>query len=154
MGDKYDSLKLGNQICFPLYATSRFITKLYTPLLKELDITYPQYLVLLSLWENEQLTVRAISEILFLESNTLTPLLKRMEKKGILIRKRSDEDERVVEVILTEKGWSIRDKAVCIPQQIVDSLSSSNLSREDIVHFKKTLDQLLPEVRQKAENIT
>ena len=105
MKTSQESLWLENQLCFPLYAVSRMVTKLYTPFLEKLDITYPQYLVLLVLWKEDQITVSDISEQLYLESNTLTPLLKRMEKKELICRERSKEDERQVLVNETSQSF-------------------------------------------------
>ena len=93
---EYENLKLENQICFPVYAASRLITREYQPLLDKLGITYPQYLVLMVLWENDRLQVNDIAKKLILNTNTITPLLKRMEKQGLIIRKRSEQDERSV----------------------------------------------------------
>ena len=118
-------LKLENQLCFPLYAVSRQITQIYQPLLNELDITYPQYLALLTLWENGTQTVNQIGEKLLLDSGTLTPLLKRLEQKDLLNRKRSASDERVVEISLTEKGHKLKEKALCIPLEMFTKLGIS-----------------------------
>ena len=104
----YEQLKLDNQLCFPLYAASRLLIRAYQPFLDKLKITYPQYLVLMVLWEHKELTVTEISKQLHLNTNTLTPLLKRMEKQQILERIRSKEDERVVKIRLTDKGTKLR----------------------------------------------
>jgi MarR family transcriptional regulator, organic hydroperoxide resistance regulator len=108
-------LKLDNQLCFALYAASNRITRLYQPLLAELGITYPQYLVLLVLWEQDGLSVGELGQKLDLDSGTLTPLLKRMETAGIVDRQRDPEDERRVVVSLTTTGNKLRDKALDIP---------------------------------------
>lgn len=136
-------LWLENQICFPLYAGSRLITKLYTPFLNEMDITYPQYLVLLVLWREDKRTVSQISDQLFLETNTITPLLKRMEGKGLVERTRSQEDERVVVIGLTDKGMALRDKAECIPYEIVKSTNSGEVTLNEVLELQKTLHKLL-----------
>nr|WP_157501486.1 MarR family transcriptional regulator [Echinicola vietnamensis] len=125
--EDYETLRLENQLCFPLYAASRLMIKAYQPHLSKLDLTYPQYLVLLVLWENDHLTVSQISHALMLESNTLTPLLKRLEEKNILKRERDREDERKVFVSLTEKGQTMREKAVCIPTEIMKNVDILNL---------------------------
>lgn len=143
MKSSSEVLWLENQICFPLYAVSRMVTQLYTPLLNQLDITYPQYLVLLVLWKEDQRSVSELSSTLFLETNTLTPLLKRMEKKGLLIRQRSEADERRVEISLTPKGISLREEALCIPHKIVEELSDEAISENEIHQFKNTLSKLL-----------
>lgn len=146
MMSKEETLLLENQICFPLYAASRLVTKLYQPLLKELDITYPQYLVLLVLWEKERQTVSQLSEQLFLESNTLTPMLKRLEAKGIVTRKRKTNDERVVEVSITAKGEVLKSKAECIPEQLWMKLNPEG-NGEKARKFKKMLEELIQQLR-------
>ncbi len=137
------SLFLENQLCFPLYATSRLITKIYTPYLNELDITYPQYLVLLALWQFNDQSVTEIGQRLYLETNTLTPLLKRLEAKGLIRRTRSKSDERTVVVSLTKAGEDLKSKAVEIPQKIIDSFSHASMSEEELITFQKTLFSLL-----------
>ncbi|WP_304038917.1 MarR family winged helix-turn-helix transcriptional regulator, partial [Mesonia mobilis] len=94
MNEKYENLKLDNQLCFPLYTASRLVIQRYQPMLKDLDLTYPQYLVLMVLWEKDEVNLSAIAEKLQLQSNTLTPLLKRLQQRGFLDRKRSESDER------------------------------------------------------------
>ncbi|TNE31041.1 MAG: MarR family transcriptional regulator [Bacteroidetes bacterium] len=136
-------LWLENQICFPLYAGSRLITKLYTPFLQELDITYPQYLVLLVLWKEDAQTVSQISDKLFLETNTITPLLKRMEQKGLIARVRSTADERKVNIVLTSKGLDLREKAECIPNEIVKQSNKSDVTLEEVMQLKDTLNKML-----------
>lgn len=136
-------LWLENQICFPLYAGSRLITKLYTPLLQELDITYPQYLVLLVLWREDAQSVSQISDKLFLETNTITPLLKRMELKGLIKRERSATDERKVNIVLTQSGIDLREKAECIPNEIVRQSNNSSVTLEEVMQLKETLNKML-----------
>ncbi len=143
MPQKEDILLLDNQICFPLYAASRMVTKLYGPILSSLDITYPQYLVLLALWEEDKQTVSSISERLYLETNTITPLLKRMEQKELVSRKRSQHDERSVVIALTTKGKRMKKKAVCIPQQIVNSLHDERTDPAEVLAFKDTLHKIV-----------
>ncbi|WP_068777049.1 MarR family winged helix-turn-helix transcriptional regulator [Paenibacillus sp. FJAT-26967] len=111
--------KLENQLCFALYACSREITRMYTPLLDELGVTYPQYLVLLVLWEEGEATVKELGERLFLDSGTLTPMLKRMEASGILTRTRSSLDERSVVIQLTDQGRKLEKRGACIPDQLL-----------------------------------
>jgi DNA-binding MarR family transcriptional regulator len=115
------ALMLDNQLCFALYSTSLAMTKLYKPLLETLGLTYPQYLVMLVLWERDGLTVSALGERLYLDSGTLTPLLKRMEAAGWLVRQRSQEDERRVEVRLTEAGRTLKAQAASIPGCVVEA---------------------------------
>ena len=118
----YEQLKLENQICFPVYAASRLITRAYQPLLEELGITYPQYLVLMVLWEEDGRTVNQIAETLILNTNTVTPLLKRLEKNGLLSRSRSERDERQVIVSLTDEGKRMEGRAADIPRRLVESM--------------------------------
>ena len=120
-GDQY--LQLDNQICFPLYATSRMITRMYQPLLEKLGLTYPQYIVMLVLWETDELSVSEIGKRVQLNTNTLTPLLKRMQELNFISRRRSSEDERVVLVKLTKQGGELKSKALKIPQQLIASLN-------------------------------
>ncbi|MDO4521944.1 MAG: MarR family transcriptional regulator [Eubacteriales bacterium] len=118
MPQKYDSLKLENQLCFPLYACSREITKAYAPFLDKLDLTYTQYITMMVLWEHRTISVKAMGELLHLGSGTLTPLLKKMEQKGLLTRTRDTQDERVVMVSLTPKGEAMREDALEVPQNM------------------------------------
>ncbi len=139
-----DMLNLENQLCFPLYAASRLTSQLYAPLLKELDITYPQYLVLLVLWQKGNQTVSEISKQLYLDSGTLTPLLKRIEEKGLVHRTRSKADERIVSIGVTAEGTQLKEKALCIPMQLITSFKEGgNLTMEEVVAFKKTLDKMV-----------
>ena len=112
---QYNLLKLENQLCFPLYAASREVIKLYKPLLDELDLTYTQYIAMILLWEHQCMTVKEIGDYLFLDSGTLTPLLKKLEAKGVITRTRSTKDERNLDVALTEAGAVLREKALHIP---------------------------------------
>ena len=118
-----DSLALDRQLCFALYATSRAMTRAYGPPLARLGVTYPQYLVLLVLWNEDNLTVSGVGERLFLDSGTLTPLLKRMETQGIVTRRRDADDERSVRVSLTAAGKSLRRKAQGVAREVACSLS-------------------------------
>ncbi|WP_213278608.1 MarR family winged helix-turn-helix transcriptional regulator [Chryseobacterium indologenes] len=138
--------KLENQICFPLYVIAKEITGLYRPFLDELDITYPQYLVMMVLWEGDGLTVTHIGEKLFLDSGTLTPLLKRLEAKGFIIRKRKKEDERVVEVFLDEAGKQLQKKACEIPGKIQERLG---IQPEELLHLKDTVLKILNKIENK-----
>lgn len=118
MSDKYESLKLGNQICFPLYAVSKEIVRRYKPFLDEIDLTYTQYITMMVMWEKENICVKDLGSCLFLDSGTLTPVLKTLEKKGYITRTRSQEDERVLNVEITEEGMKLRDKALEVPKGI------------------------------------
>ena len=118
MEEQYESLKLKSQLCVPLYAAAKEIIRLYRPYLEELDLTYTQYIAMMVLWEEKELSVKQLGEKLYLDSGTLTPLLKSMEQKGYVCRNRSKSDERVVKVVLTEKGISLREKALQVPEQM------------------------------------
>lgn len=114
----YDSLKLENQLCFPLYAASREILRKYTPLLKDLNLTYTQYIVMMVMWEHTSLTVGEISRRLYLDTGTLSPLLKAMEEKGLVKRVRKKDDERVVKITITQEGEALRKKAMGVPEEM------------------------------------
>lgn len=118
MSDKYDVLKLDNQLCFPLYVVSKEIVRKYTPFLNEIELTYTQYIAMMVMWEQKELSVKALGKKLFLDSGTLTPLLKTLEKKGLVTRERSKEDERFLVVRVTDEGMKLREKAVEIPAKI------------------------------------
>ena len=137
--------KLGNQICFPLYVIAKEITGMYRPFLDELDLTYSQYLVMMVLWENDGLTVNQIGEKLYLDSGTLTPLLKRLEVKSLLQRNRKKEDERVVEVSLTEQGKNVRMKGCASAWKMVEKL---NISGDDFAELKTTGDKILNKIEK------
>lgn len=139
----YDQLKLENQLCFPVYAASRLITREYQPFLDKLEITYPQYLVLMVLWEHDGLPVNDIAKKLVLNTNTITPLLKRMEQQGIISRKRSEEDERKVLVKLTKKGNNLQEEAAKIPEELVKRLSVSDIDFEDLAKLKESLNAII-----------
>ncbi|MDD9150156.1 MULTISPECIES: MarR family winged helix-turn-helix transcriptional regulator [unclassified Sporolactobacillus] len=130
---------LQDHLCFSLYACSRAILRMYHPQLKTMGITYPQYLVLLVLWEKDESTVKGLGMALDLDSGTLTPLLKRMEMNHLIIRERSKEDERVVNVKLTDTGSALREKAACIPLSL---LESSGKSAEEIKELNETIKGL------------
>lgn len=135
-----EALKLGSQLCFPLYAASRKIINAYTPILKPLGITYTQFIVFMVLWENDNLAVGEIGARLHLDNGTLTPLLKKMEKEGYISRKRSPQDERTVIISLTKDGLKMKDKARDIPKKIK---SCVNLSSEDASELYRILYQLI-----------
>ena len=118
----YESVKLCNQVCFPLYACSKEMIRQYGPLLKEMDLTYTQYLVMMVLWERQTVSSRELSECVHLDYGTLTPVLKRLEHAGYIQRTRSPEDERLLTLTLTESGKSLRDQAVSIPPAIAECM--------------------------------
>ena len=118
MTDQFDPLKLENQICFPLYACAKEIVKAYKPYLDELDLTYTQYITMMVMWEHKELRVKEVGSYLYLDSSTLTPLLKRLEEKGYVSRRRSTEDERDLIVTITDAGTALREKALTVPQRL------------------------------------
>jgi DNA-binding MarR family transcriptional regulator len=140
MEQNFDCLKLENQLCFPLYAASREILRKYTPFLKELDLTYTQYIVMMVMWESKKLTVGDLGKKLFLDTGTLSPLLKAMEQKGLLTRTREKGDERVVKVEITPAGEELRERAVKIPEEMGKCI---NLSPEDSKNLYSILYKIL-----------
>ncbi|KAB7731174.1 MarR family transcriptional regulator [Rudanella paleaurantiibacter] len=138
-----EHLKLENQLCFPVYAVSRLITRAYQPFLDELGITYPQYLALLVLWEKDNVTVNDIRQKLVLNTNTVTPLLKRLETMGLIRRSKSTQDERKVLVELTPEGRALESRAATIPERLVGSLSTTDLSVDEWMDLKAKLDRVL-----------
>jgi DNA-binding MarR family transcriptional regulator len=133
-------LKLENQLCFPFYAVSRQLTKVYQPHLQALGLTYPQYLVFLLLWEHEQLTVKELGDKLLLDSGTLTPLLKRMEQRQWLSRRRDPRDERSVIISLLPTGRALEEQARDIPVQL---MAKTGLSLDELAALRTQLTQLL-----------
>ena len=119
----YDALKLEGQLCFPLYAVSRELVKKYRPFLEKIDLTYTQYITMMVFWENKSINVKELGKRLFLDSGTLTPVLKSLENKGLVNRYRSHSDERVLLVEITEKGMALKDKALEIPYEISNHIS-------------------------------
>lgn len=136
----YDSLKIKNQLCFPLYACSREIIKQYKPFLDEIDLTYTQYIVMMVMWERKSLNVKELGESLYLDSGTLTPLLKKLEAKKFLTRVRSEKDERNLVVTITEEGEALKDRALRVPEQI---LRCTNLSIEEAGTLYRILYKML-----------
>ncbi len=118
MGDKFDCLKISNQLCFPLYACSKEIVKRYKPYLDPIDLTYTQYITMLVVWEEEEITVKALGDKLFLDSGTLTPVLKKLEQKGYVSRSRSKDDERNLIITLTKEGEELKKQACEIPAKM------------------------------------
>jgi DNA-binding MarR family transcriptional regulator len=133
------SLQLDNQLCFALYSTQHAMNRIYRPLLAQLGLTYPQYLVMLILWERDALTVSEIGERLFLDSATLTPLLKRLEAQRLIVRERSTEDERQVIVSVTKAGQALKSKAAEVPVAV---LCASQCSPEELMAIKGSLEML------------
>ena len=138
--DKYDALKIENQICFPLYACSREIIKQYKPFLDEIDLTYTQYIAMMVLWDKKSMNVKSMGEILYLDSGTLTPVLKKLESKGLVTRQRSTEDERNLVVTITDAGEALKEKAVTVPAAIA---KCSNLEPEEAAMLYRILYKML-----------
>ena len=139
----YEQLKLDNQLCFRFYTVSRLITQAYGPMLEKLGVTYPHYLVLLVLWEKDSQPVDDIAKRLLLNTNTVTPLLKRMEDEGLLSRKKGTEDARQVIVSLTDKGKELEEQAMNIPFQLLQKFSCTNLDQDQVAFLAPTLDSLI-----------
>lgn len=136
----YDALKLENQLCFPLYACSREIIRQYKPYLDELDLTYTQYIAMMVLWEKKSVNVKELGECLYLDSGTLTPLLKKLENKGYLTRTRSEKDERNLVVCITQAGELLRDKAIEVPGNVA---RCTNLNVEEASILYRILYKIL-----------
>ena len=125
MSSKYDALKLKNQLCFPLYVCSKEVVRMYRPFLKEIDLTYTQYIVMMVMWEKGRLNVKELGERLYLDSGTLTPVLKKLEAKGYIDRKRSEQDERNLLVTITCEGKNLQKKAAEVPKQMAGCMALS-----------------------------
>ncbi len=142
--DIYDGLKLENQICFPLYACAKEIVRKYKPFLDELDLTYTQYITMMVLWEEKQINVKDLGNKIFLDSGTLTPLLKKLEAKGYILRERSKEDERSLIISITDKGEQLKEEAVLIPQKVGCCV---DIEPEKAVELYNTLYEILEQMR-------
>lgn len=138
-----EMLLLDNQLCFPLYSAANAVVRAYRPLLDALDLTYVQYLVMMVLWQQNAISVKTLGEKLYLDSGTLTPLLKRLEGKGLLERRRSATDERARELCLTEKGQSLREQALTVPAAM---MCKFDLEVEELVHLKQLCEKIIGKV--------
>lgn len=144
--NKYDNLKLENQLCFPLYACSKEIVRRYKPFLDELELTYTQYITMMVLWEKKETNVKELGNCLYLDSGTLTPVLKKLEAKGYIRRERSKEDERNLLVSITEEGEMLRDRAVEVPEKIYQCVHLKPEEAEQLYRLLyKALDQFREE---------
>lgn len=140
--DKYDSLKLDNQLCFPLYACSKEIVRQYKPYLDKLNLTYTQYITMMVIWEAGAINVGDLGKKLYLESNTLTPVLKTLEKNGYIKRERSIEDERILIVSATKEGMDLREKALEVPKQMSGCFSLSEKEAYELYSLlRKIMEQ-------------
>lgn len=140
MSDKYDVLKIENQLCFPLYACAKEIVRRYKPFLDKIDLTYTQYITMMVLWEEKEINVKALGKHLFLDSGTLTPVLKRLEQKELIVRRRDSRDERNLIVELTEAGEALKEKAVEIPYQMAGCVA---LDQEDAKELCRLLNKVM-----------
>lgn len=138
--DRYDTLKLENQLCFPLYAASREVIKHYHPYLTQLGLTYTQYIAMMVLWADRRISVKELGRKLFLDSGTLTPVLKSLEEKGYVNRRRSSEDERVLIVEITDEGEALKERAVSIPEKIAGCVK---LDTEEAIQLYQLLYKVL-----------
>ncbi len=140
----YDGLKLENQLCFPLYVCAKEVVRRYKPLLDGLGLTYTQYIAMMALWERRSLSVKELGGILYLDSGTLTPLLKKLEEKGYVLRSRSPEDERVLDVSLTPEGEALKEKARDVPESMMSCL---RIPPEDAAELARILRGIMGTLR-------
>lgn len=147
MKDRYAAIRLENQLCFPLYACAKEIVRRYREPLEELGLTYTQYIVMMAMWEFGQMTERALGAVVRLDSGTLTPLLKRLEKQGLINRTRSEHDERNLLLALTEKGEDLKEKALHVPAKMSGCIP---LPTEDLIELKQLLDRALAGMEETA----
>lgn len=145
MANRYDCLKLENQLCFPLYAASKEVVRHYKPFLDKLDLTYTQYITMMVMWEHKSINVKTLGEYVYLDSGTLTPLLKKLESKGYIERNKAKNDERELVVSITKKGEALKEKAVNIPS---DLLKCININMEDGKNLYTLLYKLLDEMKK------
>ncbi|PKF61740.1 MarR family transcriptional regulator [Psychromonas sp. psych-6C06] len=138
-------LQLDKQICFALYSASNAMSRAYRPLLEKLDLTYLQYIVMMVLWEHDTMNVKALGNKVSLDSGTLTPLLKRLEGKGLIVRSRSAEDERVRIITLSDAGFKMREQAESVPKEM---FCKSKMSVEELAQLKQSCDLLLSKLSQ------
>ena len=149
MEDKFAALRLKNQLCFPLYAVSNLITRKYKPLLDQLDLTYTQYIVMMVLWEEKQVNETFLCEALCLKTNTLTPLLKKLEEKGYVKKGKDQNDERNLVITLTKKGEKLQDQALCVPKSIAREF---HLTPEEASELYRVLYKILDEEKEKNQS--
>lgn len=143
--NQYDAIKLSNQICFPLYALSREIIKQYKPLLDPFNLTYTQYITMLVIWEHERILFKDLGDKLHLDSGTLTPVIKKLETMGLITKHRNKEDDRLVTVEITEKGRSLKEDILVVPEQLYCKF---NGEPEEVMMLKKYLDLFLAQIQE------
>lgn len=136
---EYECLKLDNQLCFPLYVCAKEVVRQYKPFLDEVDLTYTQYIAMMVMWEQKEISVKGLGDYLFLDSGTLTPVLKTLEKKGYVARMRSKEDERSLIVTLTDKGEALKEKAALIPSKVSSCVSLSAQDAKELYRILHTI---------------
>ena len=139
-----DSLKLQNQLCFPLYAASKEVIRKYKPILEKLDLTYTQYITMLVLWEKSNINVKTLGEMLFLDSGTLTPVLNKLEYKNYIKKITNDKDKRNLVIEITDEGRALKERAISVPTEIGKCI---NLTREESIELYKLLYKMLGEFR-------
>lgn len=138
--NQYEGLKLKNQLCFPLYSVSNLIIRNYKPLLDELDLTYTQYIVMMVMWEKEVVNEKELSEAVLLKSNTLTPLIQKLKKKGYVSINKDKKDGRYIVISLTKQGKELKDKAIYVPSSIAKQI---NLEEEEMIYLYKILYKIM-----------
>ncbi len=143
--DKYESLKIKNQLCFPLYLTAKEFTGIYNQKLKKLDLTYTQYIVMMYFWQKGSSNLKELSKTLMLDSSTLTPILKKLEAKGFILKNRSEKDERNLVITLTKKGEALRDEALSIPAQVGECI---NVSEEEMQTLRNITCKILKSINK------
>ena len=146
--DKYDSLLLKNQLCFPTYAVANKITRKYQPLLEKIDLTYTQYIVMMVMWEKHEVNEKELCKALFLKTNTLAPLLKRLKEKGFIDINKDKEDKRNLVISLTNKGEKLKEKAIDVPPSIAKEF---NLTEEEAIFLYKILYKILNNEKEDEE---
>jgi len=140
--DKYDCLRLKNQLCFPLYVASKELIRRYKPILSELDLTYTQYIAMMAIWETKKLKVTDLGNLLYLDTGTISPLIRKLKSKGYITLSRDEVDERIQVIEVTKLGMELQDKALKVPYQMAKN-NCLNLTNEEAVEFKKLLDKII-----------
>lgn len=143
MENNFDALKIENQLCFPLYACAKEVVRKYKPYLDEIDLTYTQYITMMIMWDKKEINVKSLGECLYLDSGTLTPLLKKLEAKGFITRERCSTDERSIIVKITEEGETLKEKAISVPASVSGCI---DLSSEDASQLYRILYKILANI--------
>ncbi|MCR5031569.1 MAG: MarR family transcriptional regulator [Lachnospiraceae bacterium] len=149
MADKYEALRLKNQLCFPLYACSKEIINHYKPVLDDLDLTYTQYITMMVLWEKKQMNVKELGSYLYLDSGTLTPVLKKLESKHYIERSRDKKDERVLNVTVTPEGEKLQDRALCVPGKMAGCMMGA-LNEEEAATLYTLLYKVIDHLHERG----